>query len=162
MVTRQAGLSLIELMVTVVVIGMLAVVTVPFTRTWLDEAAVNNARSQLHRAHGQAKAIALRNPEGKTADDPVAASIKLEGGVLLVCQGKPECSDGDSDMKWRSSWPEDVALTLKVDGIEVSEVQLNNRGQITSSGSNPINTGLVYSLSKGKVTDDDEERNRLR
>ena len=87
MVKRQAGLSLIELMVTVAIIGMLAVVTVPFTSVWLDEAAVNNARSQLHRAHAQAKAVALRNPTAhKLIQDGPEQALEYIGFLSLLAK----------------------------------------------------------------------------
>jgi prepilin-type N-terminal cleavage/methylation domain-containing protein len=157
MVKRQAGLSLIELMVTVAIIGMLAVVTVPFTSVWLDEAAVNNARSQLHRAHAQAKAVALRNPTAKELSE-VAASVKLSGNVLLVCEGAPNgagCAVDGNTVVWEGAWPAAVE-------VDVTEIRINNRGQVLSDGS-PVHNGLTYSLSKGKVTTgDNKEHNRLR
>lgn len=149
MVARQSGFTLVELMVTIVIIGILAVVGVSFSNSWTDEAAITDAKSQLSRAFGQAKAVSMRNPTGATSDSAVAASVSLSGGVLLVCEGPANgagCVAGGAAVVSQSTWPNGVTANI-------AQISINNRGQVLSNG-NPINTGLTFTLSKGGVTDD--------
>lgn len=156
--SHQYGMTLIELMIVIVIIGLLAVVASPFTAAWLHEAQVNEAKSLLHRAHSEAKAVALRNPDG-VVDNEIAASVTLDddNGVIVVCEGAAGgagCTDGGSAMTWRSDWPGGVSSS-------VTEIEINNRGQIVVNNS-PVSGGVTYILSKGAVTDNDTDYNRLR
>lgn len=162
MVTHhQSGVTLIELMIIVVIIGVVALAATPFTSAWIDEARVNEAKTILAQGHAHAKAVALRNPENER-DNDVAAGFKLvDGSTLLVCRGDPvhaQCATGGSRVTWQSSWPTGVSTS-------VTSVAINNRGQALVGG-NPVNAGVAFTLSKGSVsTDNDhdaETRNRLR
>jgi len=155
-VIRQSGVTLIELMIVVVIIGLLAVVVSPFTITWIHEAQVNEAKSLLHHAHSEAKAVALRNPD-EVIGNKVAASVKLDmaGGIILVCRGSPgsnKCYEGGNNMVWVDKWP----------GVSssVTQIEINNRGQILMNN-NPVLGGFTYSLIKGNVSDHDAT-NQLR
>jgi len=162
MVTHQSGFTLIELMITIAIIALLAVVAAPYTSSWIHEANVNEAKSTLHRAHGQAKAIALRNPNGVMEGNQVAASVKLDNGVLLACRGEPDqltCAAGDATgiVGWQGNWPAGVSI----DDADSFEARINNRGQILDENDSPVHEGITFSLSKGSVADNDEY-NRLR
>jgi prepilin-type N-terminal cleavage/methylation domain-containing protein len=165
MVNRGKGFTLIELMITLVIIAMVALVAVPFTTTWIPESAINDARAQLHRAHSEAKALALRNPIGLGTGFP-AAGLKRAGNVLLVCQGDPAgagCADGGGDVVWEGAWPEHV----RMNGDATIQIPFNNRGQILAVDGNPVPSGLSYSLTferNGNViaTYDDPQYNQLR
>ncbi len=153
--SRQHGLSLIELMVVVVVVGIVALAVTPLTTDWVDEARVSEAKGLLGQAHAEAKAIALRNPQDARGNE-VAAGFKLEGGTLLVCRGNPghaQCAAGGSRVAWQGNWPGGVTTNI-------ATVTLNNRGQVLQNG-NPVNQGLAFALSRGGVSDNHVD-NRLR
>lgn len=155
MVIRNTGLSLIELMVVVTIIGILALTVAPLTTAWVDEVRVAEAKSLLGQAHAEAKAIALRNPLD-ARDNNVAAGLKLESGILLVCRGHPDdiqCIVGGDRVTWQGAWPGGVITNI-------ATVSINNRGQTLQNG-NPVNHGLAFTLSKGGITDDNAA-NQLR
>ena len=163
MVAREPGFTLVELMVTIAIIGFLAMVAAPYTISWIHEANVNSARSLLHQAHSKAKALALRNPEGEGLGS-VAASVVLSDGSLMVCQGEPSGGTCSGSPVWQGEWPAGVTLAMTVDEVTVANILINNRGQILDDSANPINGGLAFSLSKGSVTygSGDNEDNKLR
>lgn len=55
------GFTLIEFAITIVVMALLVLAAMPFTREWIDSNRQLQARSQLWEAVGQARALALRN-----------------------------------------------------------------------------------------------------
>lgn len=157
---RQSGVTLIELMIIVVIIGILAVAAIPLTNNWIDESRVSQGKALLLKAHAQAKALGQRNPEGVMGDEP-AAGFKLltDDSLILVCSGNTghaECAAGGSRVIWQAPWPKEVTSS-------VTEGRVNNRGQILVGGSS-INTGVTFIISnkKGDVTDEDDEYNVLR
>jgi len=155
MVRRHSGFTFIELMIVILIIGLLAFVAAPLSTGWVDEGAIIEARGLVNQAHGQAKSLALRNP-GAALGNTVAASVKLSGGNILVCQGAPDavgCVAGGAAVSWQTAWP-------SIAEANFTEIRLNNRGQILLSGS-PVNSGLTFTLTARSVTDD-SAYNRLR
>jgi len=160
-VTRQSGITLIELMIVVAIIGLLAVVTTPFTQGWIDEARVNDARSLLHRGYAEAKALALRNPENAQGNQ-VAACLLLSDGVLLVRESQPSGAACNGDTVWQGDWPSGVDLIDESDEREITEIHINNRGQPLNSSNSPTHSGIIYRLERGSVKDENPDYNRLR
>ncbi len=86
---KQSGLSLIELMVVVLLIGILSLLATPLTGSWINSARVGETLGAMEQAVGQAKAAALRNPAAVQGD--VAASVVCVSpqGVLSVRSATP-------------------------------------------------------------------------
>lgn len=58
------GVTLVELMVTLAVMALLMMGGLPFARQWLDDNRQLQARGTLWEAVGEARARAMRNPQG--------------------------------------------------------------------------------------------------
>ena len=61
---RPCGFSLIELMITVALVAVLAVAAMPFAQSWMDGNRQLQVHSRLLMGVAQARALALRNPNG--------------------------------------------------------------------------------------------------
>ncbi|WP_190324489.1 pilus assembly FimT family protein [Pseudomonas profundi] len=136
----QAGFTLIELAVVLLIIGLLALAASPLTSSWTTNSDLHTAAGQLNQAYNHAKAAALRNASGAVGDEP-AARIAFDPAVreLKVCKTP---TGACSNVLWRATLPSGVKLSLT--GVSLP-VELNNRGQ-------PV-TPFTASLSKGGETD---------
>lgn len=117
---RQAGLTLIEMMIVVLLIAILALLATPLTSGWIDSARLGEAQGALEQAVGHAKAAALRNPAGlKTGQ--AASAICLSGtGVLSVHNATPvvapnvavpvKCGAGAPTAAWSTQLPPNITI----------------------------------------------------
>lgn len=156
MVAVERGFTLIEAMIVVTLIGMLAVVGVPYTASWFHEADVQKTANVLQSAYGRAKSVALRNPHSVTGDTP-AAGLASAGNSVLVCSGDPSaaaCAVGGANLVWQSELP--AGITLTINSVAMSSHRFNNTGQ-SIDGAGTI-TALTYAISKGSRSYDGELR----
>lgn len=77
------GFSLVELMVVMVIVALLAMAALPFTRAWTDGAKQSDFRNQVARSIGQAQSLAVRNPDGM-AQGTAVVRLELSDGRLEV------------------------------------------------------------------------------
>lgn len=70
-----SGFTLLELMITIVIMALLLLAAMPFTGAWVDGTRQMRARSNLIEAVGHARALAMRNPEAVASGEPVAAVL---------------------------------------------------------------------------------------
>lgn len=80
---RHGGFTLIELMIGVAIMALLLLAAAPFTMDWVDSARQMRARSNLIEAVGQARALAMRNPEAVSSGVAVAAVLYQPGQNAL-------------------------------------------------------------------------------
>ena len=131
---RATGFSLIELMVTLAVMAVLALASMPFARQWIDSNRQMQARNLLWEAVSQTRSLALRNPEHVTG---AATSARLQRSErnLQVLRG-----DGN-EVLWQGELPrggeyrltggDDYADAEALQAAEdsLSCVAFDNRGQ---------------------------------
>ena len=65
-------MTLIELMIVVLLIGILAVATTPFTASWFDNSRLTETIGIVEQAVGKARSAALRNPSARSGNQPVS------------------------------------------------------------------------------------------
>lgn len=121
MVSR--GFSLIELMVTLLVMALLVLAALPFGGAWLDGQRQGQLRNALLEGIGQARAQALRNSRCLLASEtgfyPEAARLyyRNQQVQLILPEATSSCTD-------TPSWPADDAPPWWQSGTMGSRVQL--------------------------------------
>lgn len=137
----QAGVTLIELAVVLLIIGLLTLAATPLTSSWTTNADLHTAGGQVNQAFNHAKAAALRNAFSAVGNAP-ATRIAYDAAErqLKVCKTATGLCD---EASWRATLPAGVELSLTGASFPI---ELNNRGQHA--------TGFTARLSKGGETDE--------
>lgn len=144
MVRKHTGFSLIEMMITIVILAILASVGVAFTSAWIQKARVHETRTKLIQSFGMAVAIAQRNSTGASLSD-AAAGLKLSGQNLIVCSGNPaSCTSGSSAQQWKATLPNNTSVSIGGASVDSDQtLSLDNTGAALSSAGYVITNGSV-------------------
>lgn len=125
----SAGFTLIELMVTLAIAALVLMAGMPFGVQWSDNNRQMQARSVLWEAVGEARARAMRNPDGLAADQPVA-------GVYWAVLPDDEQRAFQARDAHGPVWSGTVHATIGLAGLPEPEsdapvclVSFNSRGQ---------------------------------
>ncbi|KFZ38626.1 hypothetical protein HR45_04160 [Shewanella mangrovi] len=145
MVIREQGLSLVEMMVTVAVAGILALYGGSLTSRWLGKQKLQAAEEMLQQGYAKARAVALSN----------GAVSGVNGSSLLVLTNKQICvhnSDHSavdcSDALWHAELPVDSAT---IANQQTTCIAFNSAGLPASGtlGTTNCTQSTQYSMSKG-------------
>jgi len=113
MVSRaQRGMSLIELMVTVTLMCIIALVGVPLTKAWVDSAHQREAAGILAEGLGRARALAMRNPGGIADPAQPGAFVCLTGSTVAVARPDQSTACGKGTLAWSASLPIGSSIAL--------------------------------------------------
>jgi prepilin-type N-terminal cleavage/methylation domain-containing protein len=128
---RSKGVTLVEMLIVLLIIGFLAIAASPFTSGWVKDARVAEGASALEEAIGRAKAAAMRNTARVTGDNPASllclSSTKTKINLIvpatsaqvLTCDLTPAWSANLSDV-----------VTIKVENLDWICSCFNNKGLI--------------------------------
>ena len=135
----QSGLTLIEIMVTLVVLALLVLLGVSLGSDWINGARTQQARSNLVQGWGVANALALRNP-CQSVEGQAAAVLTMEHLTQQGYQLRVDAGGDASSCSFAASLPTSVwsallpaGVQVRVDGVVLPEGALrswriNNRG----------------------------------
>jgi prepilin-type N-terminal cleavage/methylation domain-containing protein len=144
------GFTLVELMVTITIVGLLLVMAGPLASDWVYGAQTHTARTQLIEGFDVAKALALRNPNNVVLPSAVAGMRVTTDGTtttVLVCTGSAAaagCVAGGASVLWSTTYSGLVTTTINgataVVGTPLT-IDIDNRAEPS--------TGTAYTLARG-------------
>lgn len=139
---RNSGFTLIELMVTIAIAGMLLFIGAPLSKAWTDSAHQRDAAGLLSQGISRAKATALRNPGGAQEEAPAAALCR-SGQVLKlfsIADTQSISCSATANILWTAQLPTSVAL--QAGGTDIACVAFNSRG-LPVVGGNACTTSSI-------------------
>jgi prepilin-type N-terminal cleavage/methylation domain-containing protein len=140
---RAGGFTLIELMIGITIMALLLLAAAPFTQAWVDGTRQMRARSNLLEAVGQARSLAMRNPQAidlaasvqgvaavvydKDAHELCVVSRSADGSAWNICQA--------GDWRGRITQPADLSLLAgdEEDADEFVCAAYDSRGLLVAS-----------------------------
>lgn len=133
---RDAGFTLIEVMIVVLIAGLLALVAAPFTSAWIDSSKLTKAEGVLAEAVGRAKAAAQRNHLGAAqANTSAVVCVDNAQNSVVVLEAEvsganvyAECVDVGTII-WQQDIPAGVAVTT-ADDVAIAGLCFDNRGLV--------------------------------
>jgi len=155
----QSGLTLVEMMIVVLLIGLLALMASPLTGNWVNGARVSESLGAMEQAVGQAKAAALRNPAAIQGAEAASAICLSADGVLSVKPAKPaaasnaavpaNCDSASPAPLWSTRLPGGVAIKIGAQAWSCS--CFTNKALLTNSGTacGACGNSLELTISSG-------------
>lgn len=123
---KEQGFTLIELMVLLVITAILAAAAIPFTVGWASGARQTESKNLFTQALGQAKSLAVLNPQSVASGNPVSR-LRINNSTYQVLDV------ASNTVVWSAAIPRNVSLT--VGSSDFSCVQFDNRGvKLTGNG----------------------------
>ncbi|MEN6671224.1 prepilin-type N-terminal cleavage/methylation domain-containing protein [Psychrobacter sp. B38] len=141
---REAGVSLIELMITIAILGILATVGISLTSVWSKQMELDKAAMSIKSAMSLARSTAMRNEFPKQTAD-IASKICFDKANHVLSVHKTTAADSASCLtpivfKYVFSSTIEIKNT---DATDFACFSFNHFGQITNdSGSCGLNLSL--------------------
>lgn len=129
---KQSGVTLVEMMIVVLILGIIAAAASPFTSAWTDNAKVDEGAAALEEAVGRAKAAAMRNTAGVNSGDKAASRLCFSGAKIKLVVPANATSSLTCDLTpvWSATISDKV--TIKADDVDWQCSCFNNRGLIAN------------------------------
>lgn len=130
MVNKQHGVTLIELLITIALLGLLATKVVPLGQAWMANTNISNAEKLLVEALGKVRNEALQNPEGVIGATTAAATLKINNTSKEITV---ENAKATPVVIWKTKIPTTASISFSGATGCATTVQFNNNGQNIST-----------------------------
>ena len=127
---KQHGVSLIELLITIALLGLLATKVVPLGQAWMANTNITSAEKALVHALGKARNEALQNPEGVIGATTAAATLKINNTSKEITV---ENAKATPVVIWKTKIPTTASISFSGATGCATTVQFNNNGQNIST-----------------------------
>lgn len=151
--THQSGFTLVEMMVTIAILGIVLAIGAPLTSAWIDRAKVKNTANSLKSALMHARTAALRNPNNLSSTD-VASCVYINGDnaeVRLLITSGGSCTTTTTTVI--KSFPLSLSGTeikqgsTKIDSGRCFAFNSNGMSDTTSPSTSPCTTDALSSTA---------------
>ena len=143
---RLRGYSLIELMITVVVLLLVLAASVSLGQGWIRGNKVAKGQGLVQQGYSVAKAYALQNINSQTGTSTTAAVLCLSNGTLSVYLG----SGCTGTAVWSGTLPDSTSLTVDTPAVAPVCFGFSNQGLRTqAAGTLTCSLASTYTVTSG-------------
>lgn len=152
--STEAGVSLIELMITVTILAILAVAGISLTGLWSKQAELDKATMSLRSGMSLARSTAIRNQFPQDTDY-VASQVCFDPdtGVLSVHEATATDSASCATpivFKYQLN----QTIEIKDSGsVDFTCFPFNHFGQVSSASGGSCQTNLLLTISNGSLNE---------
>ncbi len=141
---KEQGFTLIELMVLLVITAILAATAIPFAVGWASGARQMDGKNLFIQGLGQAKSLAVLNPQSVSAGSPVSR-LRVNNNTYQVVDV------ASNSVVWSAAVPRNISL--HVGSSDFSCVQFDNRGlKLSGNGCGVQDTVVVRSSNVDDIS----------
>ncbi len=129
MVKGSKGVTLIELMIVIAIIGISAVALIPLGASWVAKTQVEKTQKLLVEAYNKAVTEAIKNPNGirQTDTPPTVAKLTVTNGSGGD-DGEITVKTSDGLILWSAKFP--AAISVEFLGSTCTDIKLNNNAAL--------------------------------
>jgi len=156
MVKGSKGVTLIELMIVIAIIGISAVALIPLGASWVAKTQVEKTQKLLVEAYNKAVTEAIKNPNGirQTDTHPEVAKLTVTNGSSGA-EGVINVKASDDSVLWSAKFPATVSIALEApSGSTCEALELNNNAArigTTCTGEYSITRSGVSNVTVNKA-----------
>ena len=147
-VQRQLGVTLIELLVTMAIMGAMSLASMAFSSSWVTENRLIEAENQLVVAFDKAKSTALRNRYGKISG-AAASTVCVSDHTVSVHEATSGAAASCATAAiWQADLHERISVTAS-GGASLSCLCVSSKAELTATGCGTCATTTSLNLTMG-------------
>ena len=151
--SKEQGVSLIELMVTITILSILVLAGTSLTGLWSKQAELDKATMSLKSAMSLGRSTAIRNQSGQKMDD-IVSQICFGNNKLSVHKAPPATGPASCSSPIVFSYPLSSTIEIKdTNGTKFKCFAFNNFGQVMNENTGNCSNNLSLIIGNGSLNE---------
>lgn len=148
--SKESGFSLIELMVTIVILGILATTGISLTGKWSQQVALDKAIMSMQSGFSLAKSTAMRNGSARATTEASSRICFDNTTKVLAVHEATSAAAASCSTPIVFQYSLGSAITIKQSSTDFSCFAFNHFGQIMAASTPCIDT-LSLTVTNGSL-----------